>query len=119
MKYIKKFENIDWNWVDEEESYFSIIDIDINKLNKDEYEQLLKNLKVGDRYIFEFYVNGQYYNNKKGEIKYLGGQYNIIGIEFDEVIVHGHNGSGFYIGASGHCWNFLLGKPLVIKEKLN
>jgi hypothetical protein len=119
MKYIKKFENIDWNWVDEEESYFSIIDIDINKLNKDEYEQLLKNLKVGDRYIFEFYVNGQYYNNKKGEIKYLGGRYNIIGIEFDEVIVHGHNGSGFYIGTPGHCWNFLLGKPLVIKEKLN
>lgn len=112
---MKKFENIDWNWVDEEESYY----IDINKLNKDEYEQLLKNLKVGDRYIFDFY-NGQYYKDKKGEIKYLGGRNNIIGIEFDEVI-DGHGGSGFYIGAPGYCWNFSLGYRyyLVIKEKLN
>jgi len=93
MKYIKLYENIDWDWVEEEND--NKLNIKVYELNFDEFNDLIKRLKIGDRYLFDVIIKNEEYNNIKGEIKYLN---RFIGIEFDEY-VNGHDGNG--IGKKG------------------
>jgi hypothetical protein len=98
MKYIKLYEDIDWeDWDKEENSEENIkfiFDLD------NEIYPLSKNLNVNDRVKIKF-NNESYYATIIGfhRRKYLT-------FEFDNYI-GGHNGYKYYnqVGKEGYCWN--------------
>jgi len=89
MKYIKKYENIDWEWIDEEENDDEYINI--NNIDSDNFHKLKINDKIKINIL-----------NKELKGKIIYSNRNIT-IEFDEYI-NGHNGYGK--GKQGHCWEY-------------
>ena len=97
MKYIKLYEDIDWDNWDTEERNELIFDLD-NKIYP-----LIKDLNINDRVEFIF-KNKSYYAtiiNKSNSADY--GEY--FTFEFDDNI-NGHNGFSKPYGKQGHCWNY-------------
>jgi hypothetical protein len=89
MKYIKIYDDINWNWLDEEENDDEYINI--NNIDSDNFHKL----KINDKIKINI-LNKEL----KGKIIYIGKN---ITIEFDEYI-NGHDGNGKGVGKKGHCW---------------
>jgi hypothetical protein len=101
MKYIKLYEDINWNdWDNEEENDELIFDLD-NKLYPP-----FKNIKINDR--IEFIVNNKSYFATVIGIPIVKNILNIcLTFEFDDFI-NGHDGYfNQNIGKNGHCWNII------------
>jgi hypothetical protein len=91
MKYIKLYEDIDWEDWNEEENSELIFDLDNYPY------PLFEDLKINNRVEF-IYKNKSYFATviNKYHSKYLT-------FEFDDYI-DGHN--GWNIGKQGYCWNY-------------
>jgi hypothetical protein len=112
MKYIKLYEDIDWNenklheninWEDwnieeeEDDNEYKIINLDKRLPNKKQFD--VENFKVDDR-IKILYKDKSYYATI---IHYEKNHY--FTLEFDNDI-NGHNAGGN--GKWGHCWNIII-----------
>jgi hypothetical protein len=114
MKYIKLYEDIDWDDWNEEEKIELIFDLD-NKIYSS-----VEDFKINDRVEFIF-KNKSYFATI---IYYKKNHY--LTLEFDDYI-DGHNGGVKNKGKQGHCWNIFYENNKLdfelnfdgIKERLN
>ncbi len=96
-------------WEEEEDN-----PIELKKLSEEEFRLL--HIKVGDR-VKVLYLNKSYdkkYKNVYATVRFFdkinlgrGGIEQLLGLEFDDTIIYGHNGY-FYNGKEKHCWNFTV-----------
>lgn len=103
---MKLNKQIDWEF--EEEEFYDDIEypVILDILTEKKYYDLLNKLNIGDRFEFSFYIDYPFL--QRGTILYIDREVGI-GIEFDEMIRHCHNGNNFFNGKEGHCWIFDFG----------
>jgi hypothetical protein len=90
MKYIKLYEDINWDdWNEEEENSELIFDLD------NEIYPLIKDFNLNDRVEFIFKNKSYYATVIEKSVT--------ISFEFD-IFINGHSNNGK--GKSGYCWNY-------------
>lgn len=113
LKYLKLFDNINWEFEDEEIDNKLEFPINLKELSHKEYKELLKILKIGDKFLFKFNkstldLQKDSFTQSIGKIVDIIDRTSkiddgVITIEFDKNI-DGHGGG---LGTrNGNCWNF-------------